>query len=107
MLLVNRSPSSTLVEKTPHEAWTGKKPSLEHLRVFGCDAYVHVPKENRSKLDNKVEKCIFIGYKDGIKGYKLWNPVTKNLFTVRMLSLERLKMFPNRKSYQRKKNQRQ
>jgi hypothetical protein len=51
--LVNRSPSSTLDDKTPHEIWTGKKPSLEHLRVFGCDAYVHVPKENRSKLDNK------------------------------------------------------
>ena len=64
---------------TPHEVWTGKKPSLEHLRVFGCDAYVHVSKENRSKLDNKSEKCIFVGYKDGIKGYKLWNLETKNI----------------------------
>jgi hypothetical protein len=45
--------------------------------VFGCDAYVHVPKENRSKIDKKAEKCIFIGYKDGVKGYKLWNPETK------------------------------
>jgi hypothetical protein len=53
--LVNQSPSSVLVDKTLHEAWTGKKPSLKHLIVFGCDAYVHVPKENRSKLDNKVE----------------------------------------------------
>jgi hypothetical protein len=77
--LVNRSPSSVLVEKTLHEAWNGKKPSLEHLRVFGCDSYVHVPKENRSKLDNKVEKCIFIGYKDGIKGYKIWNLETKKV----------------------------
>ena len=42
--LVNRSPSSVLEDKTPHEVWTGKKPSLSHLRVFGCDAYVHVPK---------------------------------------------------------------
>jgi hypothetical protein len=75
--LVNRSPSSALDDTTPHEVWSGKKPSLQHLRVFGCDAYVHVPKENRSKLDNKAEKCIFIGYKDGVKGYKLWNPETK------------------------------
>jgi hypothetical protein len=82
--LVNKSLSSVLVDKTSHEVWTGKKPSLEHLKVFGCDPYVHVPKENRSKLDNKVEKCIFIGYKDGMKGYKLWNP--------------------NRNSYQGKKN---
>jgi hypothetical protein len=72
--LVNRSPSSTLDDTTPHEVWSGKKPSLQHLRVFGCDAYVHVPKENRSKLDNKAEKCIFIGYKYGVKGYNLWNP---------------------------------
>jgi hypothetical protein len=72
--MVNRSPSSVLDDKTPHEIWNGKKPSLKHLRVFGCDADVHVPKENRSKLDKKDEKSIFIGYKDGVKGYKLWNP---------------------------------
>jgi hypothetical protein len=47
--------------------------------VFGCDTYVHVPKENRSKLDKKAEKCIFIGYKDGVKGYKLWNLETKKI----------------------------
>jgi hypothetical protein len=69
-----------LDDKNPHEVWIGKKPSLEHLRVFGChDAYVHVPKENRSKLDNKVGKCIFIGYKYGVKGYNIWNPKTKNV----------------------------
>jgi len=43
--LVNRSPSSALEDKTPQEVWTGKKPPPSHLRVFGCDAYVHVPKE--------------------------------------------------------------
>jgi hypothetical protein len=66
--LVNRSPSSTLYDKTPQEVWTGNKPSLTHLKVFGYDAYVHVPKENMSKLDKKDKKCIFIGYKDGLKG---------------------------------------
>jgi hypothetical protein len=77
--LVNRSPSSVLDDKTPQEVWTGKEPSLTHLKVFGCDAYVHVPKENKSKLRKKDEKCIFIGYKDGLKGYKLWNPETKKV----------------------------
>jgi hypothetical protein len=72
--LVNRSPSSALGDKTPQEVWTGKEPSLTHLKVFDCDTYVHVPKENRSKLDKKAEKGIFIGYKDGLKGYNLWNP---------------------------------
>ena len=69
--LVNRSPSSTLDDKTPQEVWTGKKPSLSHLRVFGCDAYVHVPKEKITKLDSKSERCILIGYHDGLKGYKI------------------------------------
>ena len=54
--LVNQSPSSALDDKTPHKVWSGKKPSFQHLRVFGCDAYVHVPKENRSKMDKKAEK---------------------------------------------------
>lgn len=77
--LVNRSPSLALEDKTPQEVWTGKKPSLSHLRIFGCEAYVRVPKEKRTKLDSKSEKCIFIRYKDGLKGYKLWNPVTRKV----------------------------
>lgn len=77
MLLVNRSPTTALVYKTPYEAWGGLRPSLSHPRVFGCDAFVHVPKEKRSKLDRKSEKCIFIWYKDGVKGYKLWNLVKR------------------------------
>jgi hypothetical protein len=61
----------TLDYKTPHGVWTGKNPSSTHLRVFGCDAYVHVPKENMIKLDKKAKKCIFIRYKDGVNGCKL------------------------------------
>jgi hypothetical protein len=58
--LVNMSPSSVLVDTTPNEVWYGMKPSMAHLKVFGCDAFVHVPKEKRSKLDEKAVKCIFI-----------------------------------------------
>jgi hypothetical protein len=47
--------------------------------VFVCDDYVHVPKENRSKLDDKVEKCTFIGYIDGMTSYKLWNQEIKKI----------------------------
>jgi hypothetical protein len=43
--LVNQLPSLVLDDKTPHEVWSGMKPSLQHLRVFGCDAYVHVPRK--------------------------------------------------------------
>jgi hypothetical protein len=81
--LVNRSPSSVVDDKTPPEVWSRKKPSLQHLKVFGCDGYVHVLKENRCKMDKKDEKCIFIGHKDGVKGYKLWNLETKKIVYIR------------------------
>ena len=48
--VVNRSSTSDLVNKTPYEAWDGKNPSLAHIIVFGCDAFVHVPKEEGGSL---------------------------------------------------------
>jgi hypothetical protein len=69
--LLNMSPSSMPVDMTPHEVWLGKNILVSHLRVFCCDSFVHVSKEKRIKLDKKVVKCIFIGYKEGMKGYKL------------------------------------
>ena len=50
--LRNRSPTTAVKGKTPLEAWTGKKPNVKHLRVFGCEAYAHVPKDERQKLDS-------------------------------------------------------
>ena len=85
-----------MVEKTPQEIWNGKKPSIKHLNFFGCDAYVHVPKEKRSKLDNKAEKCIFIGYKYGMKGYKLWNPITKKIVYSRDAVFREVKEVPKK-----------
>jgi hypothetical protein len=61
--MVNRSPSSTLDDKTPHEVWNGKKYYLTHIGVFGCDAYVHVPKENMSKIDKRMKIISLLGIK--------------------------------------------
>ena len=60
-----------------HELYFGTKPNLRHLRVFSSIAYVHVLKEKGRKLDAKAEKCIFVGYSDEQKGYKCYNPCTK------------------------------
>jgi len=68
-----------LEDKTLHEVWTGKKPTLSHLRLFDCDAYVHVPNDKTTKFDSKSEMCIFIRYRDGLKGYKLWHPETRKV----------------------------
>ena len=59
--LINRSPTSAVEGMTPHEAWYGRKPRVEHLRVFGCTAYVHVPKDERGKLDSKTKRCTLLG----------------------------------------------
>ena len=47
------------------------------MRVFGCVAYVHIPDKMRKKLDSKGDKCIFLGYCEDSKGYRLLNPSTK------------------------------
>ena len=67
------------MDKTPIEVWTHKNPLLHHLHVFGCEAFSHVPKEKCSKLDNKVVKCVFIGYVIGVKGYKLLDSVARKV----------------------------
>jgi hypothetical protein len=64
---------------TPEEKFTSKKPDVSHLRVFGCIAYVHVLNEKKSKLDPKVENCIFIGYSSKQKRYRCFNPSTRKL----------------------------
>ena len=74
--LVNRSPTRSVYGKTPQEAWSGRKPGISHLRVFGSIAYGHVPDQTRAKLDDKSAKYIFIGYDSRSKGYKLYNPIT-------------------------------
>ena len=59
---------------TPYEAWNGRKPSIAHLRVFGCLAYALVLVQQRKKLDDKAVKCIFVGYSYESKGYRLYHP---------------------------------
>lgn len=69
----NRSVTSALSKTTPYQVWFGKKPDVSNLRVFGCLAYAHVPRQCRRKLEPKSTKCIFTGYPEGTKGYRLYN----------------------------------
>ena len=67
--LVNRSPSTAIEFKTPMEMWTGAKPNLSNLKSFGCSAFAH---HRDSKLGVRALRCIFLGYPEGVKGYKVW-----------------------------------
>ena len=59
--LLNRCPIFVVKDKTPEEAWSGFKPSVEHFKVFGCIGHVHIPDKNRQKLDDKSLQCVFLG----------------------------------------------
>jgi hypothetical protein len=67
----NRCPTTAVKDMTPFEAWTGKKPNVEHLRPFGCIVYAHIPKEHRKKLDPKGMKCKLLGYGESSGAYRL------------------------------------
>lgn len=66
----NRTPVSAH-GKTPWEMFTGQKPTVSHMRVFGCTAYIHVPKDKRNKLDPVSAKGVFLGYEPNTKGYRI------------------------------------
>ncbi len=76
-------PTKALDSKTAQEAWTGTKPDVSHLRVFGCKAFAHIPDEKRSKLESKSRPCVFLGYCEGTKAYRLMCLETKKIIKSR------------------------
>lgn len=81
--LQNRTALPALNDRTPFEIWTGHKPDISHLRIFGSSVMVHLAKEKRQKWDRKSEKHILVGYPDDTKGYRIYNPRTKRVTTSR------------------------
>ncbi|MCO5596893.1 hypothetical protein L7F22_050964 [Adiantum nelumboides] len=73
----NRSPTHALQDMTPFQAYYGRKPTVSHFRVFGCSAFVHIPKEKRQKLDFKSRKLLFLGYSAESDAYRLYDPDTR------------------------------
>jgi hypothetical protein len=65
-------------KRAPDSIYYKESVRIDHLKAFGCVAYVWIPKEKRSKLDLKAWKGIMIGY-EGDSIYKIFNPVTKKL----------------------------
>lgn len=53
------------------------------MLVPGCKAFVHIPKDERSKLDDKTRQCVFVGYGQDEFGYRFYDPVQKKLIRSR------------------------
>ena len=71
--------TKSMKKKVPQKAWTCMNHSVSHLKVFGCVSYAHVLDDLRKKLDNKTQKCIFVGYSEDTKAYKLHDPITRKV----------------------------
>jgi hypothetical protein len=80
--ILNRSPTKALNDKTPYEAWHGRKPTISHLRFFGCLAFCkelgHI-----GKLNDRSTPGVFIGYAEGSKAYHILDPRTQRVRTTR------------------------
>jgi transposase InsO family protein len=69
------------VSKTPHEMWFGKPPSLEHIKVWGCEVFVR--RDTSDKLSARSEKCFFVGYPEKSFGYSFYRPSDNVVFVAR------------------------
>jgi hypothetical protein len=68
----NKCPHAILKDKTPEEVFSGIKPEVGRLRIFGCPMYIHVPKEKRTKMEPLSKKGVFVGYNENSKSYKIY-----------------------------------
>ena len=71
-------------------AWSGCKPEVTHFRIFGSRALARIPSEKRKALDPQSTACIFVGYFDDVKGYKLIDPSTNQLFIEQSVQFEEI-----------------
>ncbi|KAG6475649.1 hypothetical protein ZIOFF_064878 [Zingiber officinale] len=72
--LLNRLPTKALGERTPFEAWMGRKPHLAHLKVFGCIAYAKNTTSHLKKLDDRSSPMVYLGVEEGCKAHRLFDP---------------------------------
>lgn len=87
LYIQNRVLSERRRGKTPYELWTGEKPGLKHVKVFGSEAFVHISKQFTSKFDARSRKVLFVGYEENSTNYRVYTPVTKNVTVSRWCSM--------------------
>lgn len=88
--LLNMCPTKKLKNVTLEEAWSGFKPNLNHLRIFGSIAYRHVPGQLRKKLDDKGEVMILVGY-HSTSGYKWFDVVNMRIVNSQDIVIDEMK----------------
>ncbi|UYV71045.1 hypothetical protein LAZ67_8001516, partial [Cordylochernes scorpioides] len=77
--ILNRSATKQTPGTTPYELFFATKPNVANYKIFGCNGYMHIPKENRKKWDNKSIKLMFLGYENTSKNFRLWDWKTRKI----------------------------
>ena len=77
--IINRSLNKSVQGQTPHEKWTGRRPTVDHMRTFGSIVHVKETKGHQSKLEDRSKPMIFIGYELGSKAYRCFDPVNSKV----------------------------
>jgi hypothetical protein len=95
----NMSPQKFVKDRTPFEAWSGIKLEVTHFLIFGSRAWARVPFEKKKALDPQSTPCIFVGYLEGLKGYRLIDPSTNNLVIEQSVQFEESLMHASQESH--------
>jgi hypothetical protein len=86
--LLNRLPTKVLGDVTPHESWIGRKPSLGHLKIFGCTAHARNSAPHMKKLDDRSRPLVYFGVEEGSKAHRLFEPNTNKIIVSRDVVFE-------------------
>jgi len=76
VFILNRAPTKALKVKTTFEAWHGRRPNVSFLRTFGCISHVKNTKPCLGKLEDRSTPMVLLGYEEGSKAYRLYDPKT-------------------------------
>ena len=77
--ILNRVPSK-VVNKTPYELWTGKKPSIKHFHIWGCLVEARPYRPHERKLNSRIISCYFVGQAECSRGYKFYDHTLRSIF---------------------------
>ncbi|KAJ9551322.1 LOW QUALITY PROTEIN: hypothetical protein OSB04_015367 [Centaurea solstitialis] len=86
--LLNRVPTKGVKNMTPYEGWKGRKPTLAHVKVFGCVAHIKRLANHLTKLSDRSETMVYLGAEPGSKAFRLFDPKKNRLHVARDVFFE-------------------